>query len=215
MTRLDEPGPSLRRDLVLLGLLSAPFFLNDFLFLQTKTDLGWLAADYASKIVALVILFAVPPLRRAVAGTMAPPRATLEAVLLAVAVVAVVVGTDWLLRNAIDIEIATLKLFQYPKIDSAVLYWTDLTFGLALTAASEELVFRGVFARVMAPLLPCALTMIVSSATFFALIHWSHGTTAIAVAFLAGLVLMALYQRTGSLLPPMAAHYLVNLWDFL
>jgi membrane protease YdiL (CAAX protease family) len=31
----------------------------------------------------------------------------------------------------------------------------------------------------------------------------------------AGAALMALYRRTDSLLPPMAAHYLINLWDFL
>jgi len=84
-----------------------------------------------------------------------------------------------------------------------------------LTAASEELVFRGAFARLMARWLPGAAAMTIASAAFFALIHWSHGVTAMAVAFVAGVVLMALYRRAGSLLPAMAAHYLVNLRDFL
>lgn len=206
---------SFRRDVGLLLLVAAPFFLNDFVFLRTETPLGWLAADYGSKVLALVILFAVLPLRRAVAGTMAPPRAPAEAVVLAVACAAFIIGADWLLRVPVDIEITALKLFQYPKLDSPVLYWTDITFGLALTAVSEELVFRGLFARLMARALPGAAAMIVASAVFFALIHWSYGVTAMVVAFVAGLLLMALYRRAGSLLPAMAAHYLVNLWDFV
>ena len=208
-------NPTFRRDVAFLALVAAPFFLNDFLFLQTETALGWLAADYGSKILALAILFAIPTLRRAVAGTVALPRLPLEAAVLAVVSAAIIVGADWLLRVPVDIEIAALKLFQDPKLDSPVLYWTDITFGLVLTAVSEELVFRGAFARLMARALPGAAAMVVASAVFFALIHWSHGVTAMAVAFVAGLVLMALYRRTASLLPAMAAHYLVNLWDFV
>jgi len=203
-----------RRDAGLLLLVAAPFFFNDFLFLQTETALEWLAADYASKLLALVILFAIMPLRQAVTGTLVLPLAPWEAAVLAVACAALIIGADWLLRVPVDIEIAALKLFTYPKIDSVVLYRTDITFGLVLTAASEELVFRGAFARLMAPWFRGATAMIVASAALFALIHWSHGVTAIVVALVAGIVLMALYRRTGSLLPAMAAHYLVNLWDF-
>lgn len=44
--------------------------------MATATAPGWLAADYASKLLALAILFWVAPLRHDVAGTMAlsPPR---------------------------------------------------------------------------------------------------------------------------------------------
>ncbi len=209
-----EKVPAFHRDAGLMALAAAPFLLNDFAFMATTSAPGWLAADYGSKILALAILFAVPALRAAVAGTLAMPRAPWEAALLAVVAAAAILGAEWLLCTA-DIEVAALKLFQYPKIDSGVLYWTDITFGLVLTAVSEELVFRGAFARLLVPALPGALGMTVASAVFFALIHWSHGTTAVAVAFVAGVVLMALYRRTGSLLPAMAAHYLVNLWDFV
>jgi uncharacterized protein len=215
MPQRDRLGRSLKRDLVLLGLVSAPFFLNDFAFMAMETAPRWLAADYGSKILALVILFSMAPLRQAVAGTVALPRATYEAAALTVVAAALIIGADWLLRGPIDIEIESWVLFKYPKLDSAVLYWTDVTFGLALTAVSEELVFRGLFARLMAPVIPGAVAMTVASAVFFALIHWSHGVTSLVVAFLAGLALMALYRRTGSLLTAMAAHYLVNLWDFV
>lgn len=207
-------GPVSHRDIALLALVSAPFFLNDIAFMATETAPGWLAADYGSKILALAILFAAAPLRRAVAGTAAPPRAIPEACVLTVVAAAAIIAADWLLRVPVNIEIESWVLFTYPALDSPVLYWTDITFGLALTAFSEELVFRGLFARLMAPIFPGALAMTVASAVVFALIHWSHGVTAMAVAFLAGLVLMALYRRTGSLLPAMAAHYLVDVWDF-
>jgi len=215
MTHSDNPGSLIQKDLALLGLVSAPFFLNDFAFMATETATAWLAADYGSKILALALLFGLAPLRQAVAGTAVLPRAPLESVVLTAVCAAFVIAADWLLRSAVDIEIAALVLFKYPSLDSPILYWTDITFGLALTAASEELVFRGLFARLMARAFPGAAAMAVASAAFFALIHWSLGVASLAVAFVAGLALMALYRRTGSLWPPMAAHYLVNLWDFV
>lgn len=214
MNIAPSQDPLFRRNAALLLLVAAPFFLNDFAFMAAKTSLEWLAADYGSKILALAILFWVPTLRRAATGTMALPRAPLEATVLAVACAAVIIGADRFLRSGVNIEVESLVLFTYPKLESPVLRWTDITFGLALTAVSEELVFRGLFARLMAGAFPGAAAMMVASAVFFALIHWSHGTTTVVVAFVAGLALMALYRRTGSLLPAMAAHYLVDLWDF-
>jgi len=53
------------------------------------------------------------------------------------------------------------------------------------------------------------------SALVFALIHWSHGVTSMVVAGFAGVALMMLYLRTGSVLPGIVAHYAVNFWDFV
>ena len=205
---------SLKRDLVWFGLVSAPFFLNDFVFLQTKTALAWLAADYGSKLLALGIVFGVAPIRRALSGTLALKRPAWEATVLALLATAFIVGVDHFFRKVAPIEVEAMVLFKYPKIASPVLHWTDVTYGLALTAVSEELVFRGVFAGLLGRYFSGEPTLALASALVFALVHWSHGLAAMAVAFLAGLALMALYRRTGSLLPTMAAHYLVNLWDF-
>jgi membrane protease YdiL (CAAX protease family) len=57
--------------------------------------------------------------------------------------------------------------------------------------------------------------MIACSAIVFGLTHWSHGITSVVVAGFAGVALMMLYLRTGSVLLGMAAHYVVNFWDFV
>ena len=68
----------------MLALLTAPFFLNDFIFLNIETAPQWLAADYGSKLLALIILFAVLPLRHAAASTIKLKAPLKNAVILAV-----------------------------------------------------------------------------------------------------------------------------------
>jgi membrane protease YdiL (CAAX protease family) len=166
-------------------------------------------------LLALGIVFWVAPIRRAIAGTLALKRPAWEAAALALLVAAFVIGIDHFFRHVAPIEVAAMVLFKYPKVDSPILHWTDVTYGLALTAISEEIVFRGLFAGLLARCFNGEAGLALASALFFALVHWSHGLTAMAVAFTAGVALMALYRRTGSLLPAIAAHYLVNLWDFV
>ena len=214
MSIISLNAPAFRRDAGLVLLATLPFFLNDFVFLQTKTALAWLAADYGSKLLALGIVFGVAPIRRALSGTLALKRPAWETAILALLAWAFIVGVDHFFRAVVPIEVEAMALFKYPKLASPVLYWTDVTYGLLLTAISEELVFRGVFAGLLARYFTGEAALALASAVLFASVHWSHGLTAMIVAFLAGLALMALYRRTGSLLPAMAAHYLVDLWDF-
>ena len=126
-----------------------------------------------------------------------------------------VIFANYFFRVLVPIEIESLVLFRYPPLTPGLLYWTDITFGLALTAVSEEFVFRGVFAVIVGRYLPGTAAMVFVSAIVFALIHWSHGLTSMVVAGIAGVALMALYLRTGSVLPGIAAHYAINFADFL
>jgi membrane protease YdiL (CAAX protease family) len=84
-----------------------------------------------------------------------------------------------------------------------------------LTAVSEEFVFRGVFAQLMTPHIKSQALMITASAIVFVLIHWSHGVTSVVVSGLAGVALMMLYLRAGSVVPGIIPHYAVNFWDFV
>ena len=202
-------------DMGMLALLTAPFFLNDFIFLNIETAPQWLAADYGSKILALIILFSVVPLRRAAASTIKLKAPLKDAVTLALLCTGAVIFADYFFRVLVPIEIDSLVLFRYPPLGPGLLYWTDITFGLALTAVSEEFVFRGVFAVVAARYLPGTAAMVLVAAIVFALIHWSHGLASMVVAGIAGVALMALYLRTGSVLPGIAAHYAINFADFL
>jgi membrane protease YdiL (CAAX protease family) len=198
-----------------LVLLTAPFFLNDFIFLNIQTAPQWLAADYGSKMLALIVLFAVLPLRRAAASTVKLKTTLKEAVTLAVLSTGAVIFANYFFRVLVPVEIESLVLFRYPPLTPGLLYWTDITFGLALTSVSEEFVFRGVFAVVAARYLSGNAAMVLVSAIIFALIHWSHGLTSMVVAGIAGVVLMVLYLRTGSVLPGIVAHYAINFADFL
>ncbi len=215
MASTIKTEPNLKRDVGLLALLTAPFFLNDFIFLNIETAPQWLAADYGSKMLALIILFAVLPLRRAAASTIKLKAPLKDAVILAVLCTGAVIFVDYFFRVLVPIEIESLVLFRYPPLTPGLLYWTDITFGLALTAVSEDFVFRGVFAVVAARYIPRTAAMVFVSAVVFALIHWSHGLTTMVVAGIAGVVLMALYQRTGSVLPGIAPHNAKNIADLL
>ena len=199
----------------MLALLTAPFFLNDFGFLMIETAPQWLAVDYGSKILALAVLFLAPPLRRAVRDTIKFRIPVRDAVWPMAVCGMAVIFIDHFFRVIFPIEIDALVLFRYPALDPGPLYWTDVTFGLALTAVSEEFAFRGVFAQLMTPHIKSQTMMVAASAIVFALIHWSHGVTSMVVAAFAGVALMMLYLRTGSVVPGMVAHYAVNFWDFV
>ena len=207
--------PTLRRNVLLVALLTTPFLLNDFGFLMTETAPQWLAVDYGSKMLALAILFLVIPLRRAALDTIKLRIPVRDAAVALVVYTMAVIFIDHFFRVIFPIEIDALVLFRYPALDPGLLFWTDVTFGLALTAVSEEFVFRSVFAQLMTPHFKSQAMMITVSAIVFALIHWSHGFTSMVVAGLAGVALMMLYLRTGSVVPGMVAHYVINFWDFV
>ena len=149
-----QSEPNLKRDVALVALVTAPFLLNDFLFMATETAPGWLTVDYGSKLLGLAIVIFVLPLRQAAAETLPSRWPVSEAAILAIGCAVFIIGADTFFRSVVPIEIESLVLFRYPALDSPVLYWTDITFGLLLTAVSEEIAFRGVFAKLMVRHLP-------------------------------------------------------------
>ena len=80
---------------------------------------------------------------------------------------------------------------------------------------AEELVFRSIARDFLGRYMSNALAIIAASALIFAAIHWSHGIGAMVTALFAGAALMALFMRTGSVVPCVIAHYAVNAADFL
>ena len=103
---------------------------------------------------------------------------------------------------------------SFPRIDDPYLKAFDLTIGLLLVALSEELVYRKLMLDVLAKWqFRLASIYIVSSLLFAALhVYQSAGTTA--GAFAAGLILMYVYRKSGTLWVPIAAHYVANLYFF-
>jgi len=86
----------------------------------------------------------------------------------------------------------------------------DVTVGLALGAISEELIYRRLFANIIQR----AAILYPVSAIVFASLHANQGIASTATAFVAGLILMALYRWSGRLFVPVLAHYLANLIFF-
>jgi membrane protease YdiL (CAAX protease family) len=106
-------------------------------------------------------------------------------------------------------------LGDYPIEQGTALYFYDLFFGLIIVAVSEEVLSRGLALSALTGLWGRrAAPVFLASAAIFALLHWSGGPRSLAVAFVFGLAFMATPWRTGSVLPPVAAHYLADLIAF-
>lgn len=197
--------------LPLYALVVLPFVLNDIGFILARTAPEWLAADYGSKVVALALILAIPALRRLARdwGDTATPLWLLA--LAAVASAGLIVAEFRGFEDRLNALWPESALYRFPRIENDGLRIFDLTVGLALTAVAEELVFRRLFADIAGPLFRSEWAMVAISAVLFGAIHWSAGVGSVVCAALAGVVLMVLMRRSGSLWPPVAAHYLANL----
>lgn len=85
--------------------------------------------------------------------------------------------------------------------------WGYLTIGL-LAPIAEEMVFRGAILKSLLNTRLSVSTAVMLSALLFALIHFNP--VQMPHAFLVGLLLGWMYQRTGSILPSVAFHWVNN-----
>jgi len=91
-------------------------------------------------------------------------------------------------------------------------YVLVLFAGVFLAPLAEELFFRGVLYRSLLGRLNFASSLVISSLVW-ALLHLIPGVTA--PFFLVGVVLVLLYEMTGTLWMPIAAHAFFNLSSFV
>lgn len=204
-----------RRPLALYALLALPFLVNDLANIFVRDFAVWLIVDYATKAVPLVVL-AVCMHKRLLAKTdlgltpVAPGRFLLHFLVLA----AVATALDQWAYGPITALIPGTRLGSIPFQDSGILYWYDLLAGLALVALVEELVFRGLALNALARLGWSRGAQLAVTGLVFGCIHWSSGIPAIIVTGAIGTLFMLSVMRTGSIWPPMAAHFVVNFVDF-
>ena len=178
--------------------------------LGQDTPAGWLAVDYAMRLAALALL-AFSPVRVAVFHRevlRVPSGQVVAGVLIAVVTIVLLVVVERKLWNILP----DLSLGHYPRA-TGWLHFLDLTFGVALVAVHEELVFRRL-ARLAFSRLGDGRAMIAVTSLLFALFHWWTGPLNMLVAGLAGVVLMLLYRTAGALWPAIVAHYCVDLYAF-
>lgn len=202
----DAPPPSL--PVAIYALAVIPFFANDVGFILAENAGTWLAVDYGSKLAALAVVALAPSLRRTVQEGSGRPRAPWHAAV-AAAVISVIAIALFAAIDALGLDRDTMLQAFYP-LDETWLLAFDLTAGLAITAVAEELLFRRLFLDVFRKRLAVP-ALYGASAALFAAIHWSNGLGTMGGALLTGLMLLWLTRRCGTVLPAIAAHYVINL----
>jgi uncharacterized protein len=174
---------------------------------------GTLASALAGILLDLTLLAALIPLYRRrpfrphdLGLRPAPAAASVGWVVLAVAVVAL---TNWLWLNKVLGTRTTGSL-------GITLHGSTLTLALAgvsmaLTApVIEEIFFRGVLYRSLRNTLNIPAAALTAGA-IFALVHWlSYPLDTLPPRLVFGIIACLLYERTGSLLPAIALHCLID-----
>jgi uncharacterized protein len=171
--------------------------------------LPWLVCDYAGRLGALALLMAIPR-ARAVAFQKCP--GAVEGWKLSLPIFGLVVFDRacfrvcyWLLPGR------GIGIFPAPH---GWLRLIDLTFGLALVAFSEEIVFRRCARHVLEDRLGSSALMVIASSVLFASYHWTFGMSTIAAAGLFGAAAMVFYIQTTVIWPVVIAHYLADVVAF-
>jgi membrane protease YdiL (CAAX protease family) len=199
------------RRLVILAVLSSIFLLNDYLFMMARSVAAWLMIDYGSRILAMGIVFFLIQQKISRAAEFGlkniPFRSGLFWMLLLTVVGLLIDQVGWRFLGQV---LPDTQLVAMPKIRNPYVNFFDLSFGVALVAVSEEMVFRGYcFSALQGRWPPWVLVSV--SAVLFGLIHWSQGLHAIISTALWGILPMVAMTRTGSVFPAMIAHYITDL----
>ena len=199
------------RRLIILAGLSAIFLLNDFLFLTAKRYESWLLIDYGSRLLALAIVLVLVLRKISSAAEFGLTGISLRfgiMWLLLLTVTGLVIDeVGW---RFLEQHLPHTQLVSMPKIENSFVNIFDLTFGVALVALSEEIVFRGYFHSAFRDRLP-PWVLVALSAVLFGMIHWSQGLHAVISTALWGILPMLAMARTGSVIPAMIAHYITDL----
>ncbi len=177
---------------------------------MAQTDpVAWIACDYAGRLATLAVLAIIPTVRG-----VAFARETLEVgwselVVWIVCLLAfeLIIGRSiaWIIDTVIPGT--RLTATSHP---SGWLYGIDVTFGLALVAYQEEVVFRRCARAVLSEKLGDNAAMVIASALLFGSYHWSLGLGTIISAVLFGIVAMTFYVRAGVLWPLVLVHYVTD-----
>jgi membrane protease YdiL (CAAX protease family) len=172
---------------------------NDLVFAAIESPWLFYAVDWAIKGAILALLIALGGLARpeGVPLTVDPGAAFSWIVGLGAAIFAMALLQQWIPEE--------IRAFRWPRYESTSLTILDFTFGLALSAAAEEGIYRVLALRLF------GVSGWMVPTTAFALVHWGGGWPEVAVAFAAGTLLWIAYRRTGSFAVVACGHYLSNL----
>lgn len=203
------PGGETSPPLVPVAAALAVMVASQVVRLQQSEPELWLAADYGGRLVALAILWLAPGARASAfkREQFAIGAGQAGLWLIGLALLDVFVLTR--LRFSVDVMFSGLRFGVYAQ-PLGYLALFDTTFGLALVALHEEIVFRRVTRAVLRPRLGDGWLMVSASALLFGLYHWQFGVGTVVGAFVFGVFAMLFYKRAGTIAPIVIAHYLAN-----
>ncbi len=92
--------------------------------------------------------------------------------------------------------------------------WALILLALFPAVLVEELLFRSLLLGGFAPVLPVPV-LVVSTAFLFGWMHSPQGRLGVVMTAVVSLLLAGLFLWRGSLLPPLVAHYVVNLLQLI
>lgn len=211
---MDERKPKTK--LIYLAVLVSLFYVNDFLFMPVHNYLEWLFVDYSVRIAAIAVILS------AIKKNISTPQefglvkiglkqGIIWSVLLSVAGVAIDQWGAGLLKNLSPV----FRPATFPTITNPYVKIFDLTAGIALVSATEELIFRGYFYTVLKDVMKNPVVMIAVSSILFGLSHWSGGFNIIITATLWAVLPMYVMMRTGSVVPALIAHFVTDFVAFV
>jgi uncharacterized protein len=173
---------------------------------------SWLFWDYAGRIAALAVLAALPSARVAAFRTSKRQISLFEIVLWIVGI-CLLGNFGQRPRHLINAAFPATVLGVYPH-PTGWLNAFDLVFGLALVAASEEILFRRYIRQAFQPYLGDGIFALLITSVLFGAYHWWAGLGNVLLATTIGIFLMLMLRRSGALWPAVLAHYLVDLIVF-
>ena len=190
-----------------------PMVVSQIVRLEQSDPATWIFWDYAGRVGALAVLAAIPS-GRIVAFQWERLRTTyLEA---AGWIVGIVLFDHYVcgwIRRTLNTALPATVLGGYPETHGW-LHITDVVFGLALVAYSEEIVFRRCARHVFQISLNNGYALVVVTSLLFGAYHWWTGMGNIVESVLIGVLLMLFYIRSAALWPVVLAHYLTDMVDF-
>jgi uncharacterized protein len=178
---------------------------------------AWLALDYGWRIAAVGLL-AVSPAMRRIAFPKKRPAVYWALALFAILMVVIVDRTATAILTSPtrpwDPVFWVRSIVAPPKI-SGVAYLVDISFGLALVAYSEELLFRRVAFHVLGRYVGNGALLTLTSAVLFGLAHWWTGIPHIIATVCMGAIAMAMYKHMRPAIWPLViAHYICDVIAF-
>jgi hypothetical protein len=191
------------------ALALAPAVLSQIVRMQQIDPVAWLACDYAGRLGSLAVLAVIPAARMVAFRREAIEIAWFELAIWAAGLLAfeLIIGqsTSWI----INMLIPGTWLTKIPQL-SGWPYALDLTFGIALVAYHEEVLFRRCARAVFGKSLGEGTKLVIATALLFGSYHWSRGLGTIVAAILFGIVAMCFYLRAGVLWPLVLVHYVTD-----